>query len=101
MEQWGVKRVFAVVVTCAVTLLFVPGARLGHANSQDSHSLVAKTPNAAVNTYNSVDAPDAVVAAATLGPAMPAVSVRIPCLVACSYQTRLDDTVHQGRAPPI
>jgi hypothetical protein len=100
MDWLSVKRLLSVVLAGAVVFLFVPGTKPAHAKSDHSHSLVAKTPNAAINTYNSVDAPDAVVAIATLAPLAPSVSARLIRPAPCSYPTRLEDTFHPGRAPP-
>jgi hypothetical protein len=95
-----VKRLFSIVAVSAAMFLFVPGTRSAHANSSDSHSLVAKTQNAAVNTYNPVDAPDATAAAATFVLIVPACSRRISDSSACPDQTKLDDAFHSGRGPP-
>jgi hypothetical protein len=99
--KWSVKRSLSVVLAGAVFLLFVPGTNPGHSKPDDSHSLIAKTPKAAVNTYNPVDAPDAVVAIATLSPLAPTVSAGLvrPILSFCA--ARLEDPLWQGRAPPL
>jgi hypothetical protein len=101
MEWRSVKRFLSVVLAGAVVFLFVPGTRLAPASSYDSHSLAAKTPSAAINTYNPVDAPDAVVVTVALAPLAPNVSARLVCLAPRSRPTRLENTFHQGRAPPI
>jgi hypothetical protein len=101
MECWSVKRLLSVVLVGAVVFLFVPRARLAHAKTGHSHSLVAKTPQAAVNTYNPVDAPDAVVAIATLRPLAPAIFAKLVRSAPCSCTTRPDNSLWQGRAPPF